>query len=340
MAKTIELLLEQSYAKPQKSKALFYLHGCIKPWYTPMQNSIPGLLLGYQSGLEFGDIVAAGMNLASRGHFLWFSGRPLEGVELEQLASHSIYAELKQKVVLSGLVACKKMRGSHGLSTKLIINDEEIDFDDLKTIQLANKLGGMSSHACVVTTELEVLVIYQDFDTARSILMNTGDLRPHLRGLFQDTRYTFLVALICIKSAQKESSWLARRRLKSRGLKATKIIRKWVSLGNVNLVHLLHLLEAELAVLNGDQNATEDSFKAAQSTASRHGFLQYKALSHELASLYYASKGDTYWEEYNLDRAIEAYSDWQATAKVAELEKKKQMLLKTKSTARSSANNS
>ena len=29
-----------------------------------------------------------------------------------------------QKVVLSGLVACKKMRGNHGLSTKLVINDE------------------------------------------------------------------------------------------------------------------------------------------------------------------------------------------------------------------------
>ena len=179
-------------------------------------------------------------------------------------------------------------------------------------------------------------MIYQDFDTARIILANTGDLRPHLRGLLQDTRYTFLVALICFKSAQKESSWLARRRLKSRGLKATKIIRKWVSLGNVNLVHLFHLLEAELAVLNEDHNAAEESFKKAQSTASRHGFLQYKALSHELASLYYASRGDTYWEEYNLDRAIEAYSDWQATVKVAELEKKK--LLRTKSTARSSAN--
>jgi len=87
--------------------------------------------------------------------------------------------------------------------------------------------------------------------------------------------------------------------------------------------------------LNGDHNAAEDSFKAAQSTASKHGFLQYKALSHELASSYYASRGDTYWEEYNLDRAIEAYSDWQATAKVAELEKKNQ-IIGTKSTARSS----
>ena len=108
-----------------------------------------------------------------------------------------------------------------------------------------------------------------------------------------------------------------------------------MSLGNVNLVNLLHLLEAELAVLNEDHNAAEESFKvkAAQSTASKHGFLQYKALSHELASLYYASRGDTYWEEYNLDRAIEAYSDWQAPAKVEEGEKKKQM----SRTARSSA---
>ena len=91
MAKTVELLLCHPFSKLEKSRALFYLYGCIHPWFLPMQNSIPGLLQGYQSGLESGDIIAAGLNLVTRVHFLWFSGRPLDGVELEQLAAHSIF---------------------------------------------------------------------------------------------------------------------------------------------------------------------------------------------------------------------------------------------------------
>ena len=56
----------------------------------------------------------------------------------------------------------------------------------------------------------------------------------------------------------------------------------WVKRGNVNLVHILHLLEAELANLNGYDRIAEENYQLAISTASTNDFRQDKALCHEL----------------------------------------------------------
>ena len=102
-----------------------------------------------------------------------------------------------------------------------------------------------------------------------------------------------------------------------------KIIRSWLRKGNVNVVHTMHLLTAEHAALKGNTAKAEEQFKLAVSVASKNGFLQDRALAHELAGAYYASKGDDYWANYHLDCAERSYLDWGATAKVEELARRK-----------------
>ena len=89
--------------------------------------------------------------------------------------------------------------------------------------------------------------------------------------------------------------------------------------GNVNLVHCLHLLEAEMAALENKCSKAEDSYKAAITVASTNGFIQDCALSHELTSAYFGRKGDHYWKDYHMEQCIERYSEWGAAAKVEQL---------------------
>lgn len=99
-----------------------------------------------------------------------------------------------------------------------------------------------------------------------------------------------------------------------------KLIQKWVRRGNVNLVHSLHLLEAELAVLDGNASRkAEESYKSAIAIASKNGFLQDQALSHELASLYFEGRGDDSRRDHHMEHAIQCYLAWGAMAKVAQL---------------------
>ena len=98
-----------------------------------------------------------------------------------------------------------------------------------------------------------------------------------------------------------------------------KMIRGWVRKGSVNLVHNLHLLEAEYASLKRKHKKAEESYKAAITVAKTNGFRQDVALSHELASMYYDRQGEMYWVDYHSERCLECYKEWGATAKVTQL---------------------
>ena len=77
--------------------------------------------------------------------------------------------------------------------------------------------------------------------------------------------------------------------------------------------------QAELANLNGYNTMAEESYQLAISTASANGFRQDKALSHELASMYYGSKGDVSKRDDHMRHAIICYEEWGAHAKVDQL---------------------
>ena len=112
---------------------------------------------------------------------------------------------------------------------------------------------------------------------------------------------------------------MGRYKWSSRAKKSINNIKQRIEKGNVNLVQALHLLTAEHNVLNGKPREAEESFKHAQISAKRTGFLQDRALAHELAGLHYMKMEDDYWAKHNFKLAHESYVDWQAEVKAKHL---------------------
>ncbi|KAL7526898.1 hypothetical protein ACHAXR_001699 [Thalassiosira sp. AJA248-18] len=166
-------------------------------------------------------------------------------------------------------------------------------------------------------------------DSAMSLLEGEGadSVREDLTGQYPAARFTALEALVYLKTAQASKTLLTRMKWKRKALKSMKMIRTWVKGGNVNIVHSLHLLTAELAVLKGNKSKAEEQFKSAISVASMNGFLQDRGLAHELAGRYYSAQGDTYWVKHHLERAEQSFADWGATVKVEQLMEQKRVLL-------------
>ncbi len=81
-------------------------------------------------------------------------------------------------------------------------------------------------------------------------------------------------------------------------------------------VHVVHLLKAELAVLQRKGKKAEEEFKSAIKVAAQNGFLQDKALAHELMGSYCTAQGDDHWAAYHVEKFQEVYSDWGANSKV------------------------
>ena len=67
-------------------------------------------------------------------------------------------------------------------------------------------------------------------------------------------------------------------------------------------------------------------FKAATAVAARNGFLQDKALAHELAGMYFVAQGDDYWAKFNMDRAHQSYLDCQASTKAKDVTERRKLL--------------
>ena len=231
-------------------------------------------------------------------------------VEIE--TSIDAIAQMKQDsvklIAISFLVLSKKLIGKHS------------GFDLEEITKLTLQAGNQSAHAHIIVVRMEVLVFFQKWDEATSLLIEAGDLRKILVAEFLNPRFTFLEALISIKAAQDEAiPWLMRRRWKKRAMKSLKLIRSWVKKGNPNVVHYLDLLEAELAALDGKNDKAEEKYKLALAVSATNGLVQDKALSHELASAYFGRIGDNYWRNYHLGKCKECFTEWGATALVVRL---------------------
>ena len=327
MALAAELILAKDPLPRVESRCTFICQGCIFHWTTPLKDTIAPLLKGYQMGLEYGDIQSTGLNQSLLVSHTLLAGRPLE--EMDEYMTLNVGLQ-NEMMTISGSSGAMQTHYSHDfhlphlVASKLRGNEleeNELGFDGILRIARETNNAGLQSH--VFLQQLDLQVIFSQWEAASALLLEANDVRSILGVAFQGMRFTFIEALICLKAAQSSSSGMISRWMwKKRGIKVMKIIRGWVELGNPNVIHLLHLLEAELTILNGYDRLVEDSFQLAINTASAAGFLHDLALSHELVSSYLTKRGDSSQGDYHMEQAIKYYSEWGANAKVDQLKKR------------------
>jgi len=89
--------------------------------------------------------------------------------------------------------------------------------------------------------------------------------------------------------------------------------------GNVNAVHMVQFVEAEIAALRGDTTGAMTSYNQCISSAARNGCLNDRALAHERAGLFCLDHDDFESAAYNLHVAVKVYQHWGANAKVDQI---------------------
>eukprot|EP00985_Skeletonema_marinoi_P030034 scaffold30138_cov131-Skeletonema_marinoi.AAC.1 len=313
MAKAAELILEKPGMRSRATFTVFITQTFCYHWTSPLQDTIAPLLEWYQRGLEIGDTASACWCLNSRSYNLFHLGRALDSIQEELEATIQVMTQLKQDESLLQIInlrtTVKKLRG---------IDSEAGDkiWDSMLTTAASNDDFSLSSLVNVM--KLEVFVFYQEWKEAIELVRKAGNVRQFLTALFTSVRYTFLEALTYLKAAQSSSGW-KRRQMKKCAYRTIHLIRSWSKNGNVNVVHYLCILEAELAVLSGKNNKAKEGFNAAIATSSRNGFLQDRALAHELASAYFRSQGDEYWGNYHIECSRACYQEWGCVGKVEQL---------------------
>eukprot|EP00984_Skeletonema_dohrnii_P012657 scaffold5163_cov81-Skeletonema_dohrnii-CCMP3373.AAC.1 len=313
MAKAAELILEKPGMRSRAAHNIFVTQSFCYHWTSPLQDTIAPLLEGYQVGLEIGDTDSACWSLITRSYHLCCVGRALDSIQKELDATINVMTHLKQDDKKLGIIAIlttvKKLRGIDAEAGDEIL-------DSILATAASNGDFSLSSHINVM--KLEVFIFFQDWKEAIDLVRKAGNVRLFLSATFASVRYTFLEALTYLKAAQSASGW-KKRQMKKCALQTIHLIRGWAKSGNVNVVHYLYILEAELAVLNGKNKKAKESFNAAITTSSRNGFLHDRALAHELASAHFRAQGDDYWGNYHIECSRACYQEWGCIGKVEQL---------------------
>ena len=321
MAQAAEIIFAKPFATRMKSRSTFGIQGFINHWTMPLRETLTPLAEGYQHGRDIGDFESAKLCLGFRVVHTFHAGISLNDdvfAEAINLHINFLHADIHTELFLQiYLLAIKKL-------CNVELEENEKDFDGI--IETSNEnFNNLPMKCYVETMQLELYAFFGNWEEAKSLLLATSDARTVLTTVYPVVRYTFFEGLICLKAAQSSAGMMDSWKWKRRALKSMKFIRRWMKLGNVNIIHCLNLLEAELAVLNGKSEKTvEDLYKSAIDIAAKNKFIQDEALSNELASVYFGSRNEQNRSDYYSKQAIECYSSWCATAKVQQLSSRKE----------------
>ncbi|MBT4638765.1 MAG: PAS domain S-box protein, partial [Deltaproteobacteria bacterium] len=111
-----------------------------------------------------------------------------------------------------------------------------------------------------------------------------------------------------------------KRKLLKRVAKNQKKLRKWARYAPMNYLHKFHLVEAELARINGKNDLAMEYFTRAITEAGHHEYLQEEALANERAGKFYLNLGQYKIAESYIKEACYLYKRWGAAAKVESMD--------------------
>ena len=104
--------------------------------------------------------------------------------------------------------------------------------------------------------------------------------------------------------------------------KELRLMRKFVKVGGVNLVHRLQLMEAEVTSLTKTQRLSpvKGLYDKAISASSRAGFVWDAALANEFCGAFCESLNDDTWTTHYISRAHDLYATWGCPCKLQQLQ--------------------
>ena len=120
-----------------------------------------------------------------------------------------------------------------------------------------------------------------------------------------------------------------RRRNLRKGKKVLALMRIWTGAGDINSIHMLHLLQAEQARSLGKIYRAKEIYPVAIKASQKIGRIQDLGIAHECAAEFSLQIGDMKRAAYHVEQAEKAFDEWGAGAKAKQLRDKHGKLLAT-----------
>ncbi|MCP4135243.1 MAG: serine/threonine-protein kinase PknK [bacterium] len=310
-------LVEKLNTKEIKSKVLTVVWYLINHWKNPLRDSMGPLLEAYKTGMETGDLEFAAIAANTYSVILYISGMELRGVEKEMAGFVEMIRKLNQDTMLNyHLIAHQTVLNLLGKSENPA-NIVGFSYDENIMLPVHKKANDINAlfHLYYYLLPLKYL-----FGKNEKALEIAELVKP-----YSETQ----ISHPCLPIINFYDS-LTRLALNKDLKKVTqnqKKMKKWASHAPMNYSHKYHLVEAEIARVQGRELKAEKHYALAVELAHENKFLNEEALALELTAKFWLGENEKKIAARYMQEAHRAYRLWGAVAKVQLLEKEYKFLL-------------
>ncbi|MCP3921583.1 MAG: AAA family ATPase [Desulfobacterales bacterium] len=321
-------VVEKYNINESRAKVRFIFWHLINHYKKPMRDSLEALIKAYKTGVETGDLEFAALSANGYTATLYYSGIDLLTVEKEMNKYSENIMKLNQHTVMKyHMLICQvvsNLRGMSGDPCELTGSSYDVN----KMLPLHKKANDVNA---LYLLNLFLLKLNYLFGRNKKALEYAQIVKPYSKEQISHPALpilNFYDSLTRLALYHTEKKAVRKDHLK-KVIKNQKKMKEWAFHSPMNHIHKYHLVEAELARVQGQKLKAMNFYKIAVKLACENRFLQEEALALELTAKFWLELNEKEFASLYMTKAHHMYSMWGAVAKVKQIEKKYQDLLKS-----------
>jgi len=302
-----------------RAKILFFINIFVRPWKEPIKDTLPGLIEGFQSGISTGDIEYACYIAAGYCQYVLWSGKHLQSVYTTQYKYICYLGKNKQAVNLEvsqiwNQFVCNLMGGN-----EIPYSLKGRSFDETARLSILKSTNNKTLIANVYLSKLLLLYLFKDYWGSVKVAKLAEECQESITGQVNIAQYNFYYSLALLAHYPATIKTEQKRYLK-KVASHQKQMKTWAHHAPMNFQHKYDLVEAEKALVLGQNEIAITYYERAIKGAKEQGFIQEEALANERAAEFYLALGREKVAKTYMTEAYYCYIRWGAVAKVRDLE--------------------
>ncbi|MBD2356814.1 AAA family ATPase [Tolypothrix sp. FACHB-123] len=308
-------IAEKFLNKGQECQVNLLLGSWLNNWIKPTHLAIPINNLGYQAGLESGELQFAGYNLFGNICNQYFQGTNINNIGLD-IQKFISFAQQTQNTLLNEIL----------IEVKTVI-DSLIGYCDSQAA-LKNYHVSQTPMALAIAHILQAQLAYLQakYHLALDYITQAETYLPAILGFTTSASYPFYRALI-LAGLYHQVPPLTQDEYWQHIITHQHQLQIWADNCPENFEHQSLLIQAEIARISKQELEAMDLYDRAIASAKANGFTQDLALGNELAAKFWLTKNKPNIAQLYLTAALSAYTQWGAIAQVKYLESHYSQLL-------------
>jgi len=292
----------------------------------PLPEALPILEAADRAARESGQFYLSATILANKTLLQFYAGKNLEQIIVDLPRYLKLCQQACNHRAINSLLGCQlpllNLCGQTG-NVKTFASEE---IDESRYVKTCNRWGDESSLRAYYAHKSFVLYLYEEYGDALAAARKMDAIGATACDRFK--REDEIVYLGLALAANYSKAAKATQKKYDRQLEAIGDRLRYLAADcPFNFGHQLHLLQGELARLQGRYLEAIDEYDRAIATAAENGFLQWEAIANERAAKLWLAKGKQKLAKVYINDAHRTYRAWGATRKVEQLESKYPYLL-------------